>query len=299
MPSLLLPPFPVVTSSEDAESSVQASAWEVNGRELAGDTLGGWDYSVDLQLRRTMNLSLAEIREQTGIGSSSSLRVVALWSTGAGYEVRECGFSGEVSLQDGPRRLEIEVTVPGTELASALVLNTLVVLERRAGRAAPGSARDPGDILWRDDYAVTIEGEGPRMPVLVVDIDPDDAAWAVRTRADWLDSHPSVGVHVLINKKREDIVKAVHSNPPSEKERMVRSAMLFDVGRQLVERALDDEGFDDDAVYAPNTCGLAMSGRVRSTFGRDISEVRLMRNSEPEEYNAALQAGLRLFILTP
>jgi hypothetical protein len=297
MASLTLPPFHVLSDvGETHEPGVVASEWEINGRSLEDATLPGWDYGVDILARRRVRIATATIREQTRLGAGTVLRIVATWSTGAGFECREVGFASEVILDNSDVSVEIEFPIPGASLAVAVVLSTQLVLARRSPRCGAGAAIQPGSLLWQDDSAVTIEGTGPRVPVLVVDLDPKETAWSVSTTHDWLNAHPSVGVLVNVNRERDDIVRALLSEPPGDRDVAIRSALFFDVGRQLVERALSDEDFVDDAGYAPQTCGLALTNRIRALFaGRSLEQVRALRLDDPEEFNRLLQAGHNLF----
>jgi hypothetical protein len=299
MPSLILPPFHVISDEQAGDPCVVASEWEVNGRSLEDGTFPGWDYGTDLVARREVRLGTKLIREQTRLAEGSVIRVTVTWSTGSGFECQELAFAKDVPLGGPAKPIEIEFPIPGSSLAFAVVLSTSVVLARRGPRTGHGAAMQPGSVLWQDDYSIAIEGSGPRLPVLVVDLEPEGTAWAVRTAHDWLNSHPSVGVNVLINKRRDEIVKAFLAEPPSDRDLAIRCTLFFDVGRQLIERALLDADFADDAPFAPQTCGLAIRNRVRAIFDRGIDDVRALQESEPEEFNKILQAGHALFAVTP
>jgi len=299
MASVILPPFHVISGADSIAPAIVAGEWEINGRSLDDGVLPGWDYGTDLIARRGLNISTASIREQTRLGTGTVLRLAVTWSTGSGFECQELGFTTDVTLDGADVRVDVEVPVPGRSLAFAVVLSTNIVLARRGSRGGAGAAIHPGSLLWHDDYSVAIEGSGPRLPVLVVELEPETTAWAVRTSHDWLNAHPSVGVHVLVNRRREDIWKALLSEPPGDRDVAVRSALFFDVGRQLIERALLDTDFVEDAPFAPQTCGLAIRNRIRALFERGIDEVRSLRELEPEEFNNVLQAGHSLFVVTP
>jgi hypothetical protein len=300
MASVTLPPFHMIISAPGtAACSVSAGRWEINGRVLDNGVLAGWDYGTDIIAHREIKLDTASIREETRLGEGSVVRMCVTWSTGSSFECQELGFTQDIPLDGSNIRMNIEIPVPGASLAFAIVFSSAVVLARRGPRSGPGAAIRPGSLLWKDDYSIAIEGSGPRLPVLVVDLEPERTAWAVRTNFDWLNTHPSVGVHVLINRRREDIVKALLAEPAGERDSAVRSALFFDVGRQLIERALIDSDFVDDAPFAPQTCGLAVRNRIRALFDRGIEEVRSLRDSEPEEFNNLLQAGHSLFVVSP
>jgi hypothetical protein len=294
MPSVTLSPFRVLDDAEE-QTGVVCGDWELNGR--SGDTgvLSGWDYSIDIVARREVRLTCEVVRGATGLAPNSIVRVSVLWSTGAGFESRECGFYREIRLDQEDGRLDVEVRIPGASLAGAVVLTTVVSLVRRGAKSRHGAAGEAGSILWQDEHAVSVEGIGPRMPVAILDLEPEGAAWTVRTTDDWLTAHPSVGVHVLLNRRRHDVVKAFRANPPGESDTLIRSALFFDVGRQLIERALEDEEFDEDAPFPPQTCGRAIRSRIRTVFQRTIEEVRTLKAMEPEEFNAVLQSGHSLF----
>src|SRR5882724_5940545 len=298
MPSVTVCPFPDLQSVALEHPAVIASDWELNGEERPGAMLKGWDYGTDVTASRRIKLDVPAARIASGLSANSTLRVAVLWSTGAGFEARELGFSSRVQLSgDDPRVVEVSLVIPGERLASAFALTTEIVLEARGTRSGQSSAIEIGSRLWSDDVTIALEGSGPRLPVVLVELDPPDSAWSLRSTAEWLYSHPSAAIHVLVNRRREDICRALLSRPPDEKDRLVRSALKFDIGRQMIERALDDQDFDDDAAFGPQTSGEAIRQRLRIVFpGLSIEEVRAFRSTERERYERQLQASHQLFV---
>jgi hypothetical protein len=298
MPSLTLCPFPDLQSFASEHPAATASEWELNGEQRPEATLKGWDYGTNVTASRRIKVDVPSARAASRLSANSTLRVAVFWSTGAGFDSRELGFSSRVKLSgEDPRVVDVSFVIPGERLASTLALTTEIVLEARGTKSGQSSASEIGSRLWSDEVTIALEGSGPRLPVVLVELDPSDSAWSLQTSAEWLYSHPSAAIHVLVNRRREDICRALLSRPPDEKDRLVRSALKFDIGRQMIERALDDQDFDDDAAFGPQSSGEAIRRRLRIVFpGLSIEEVRAFRSTERERYERQLQASHQLFV---
>ena len=102
-----------------------------------------------------------------------------------------------------------------------------------------------GSVVWTDRKRCRLQGDAPMFPIEIADF----RALGLDTRAPWhlevrddLDSPAMGAIHLLVNRDIETVVAAVaHAGNPDEAEAKVLSAMYADVGRTLVEFALNIE----------------------------------------------------------
>src|SRR5438094_984268 len=104
MPSITLSPFPDLQSFASEHPAVTASEWELNGEERPDATLKGWDYGTNVTASRRIKVDVPSARSASRLAAKSTLRVAVLWSTGAGFDSRELGFSSRLQLSgEDPR----------------------------------------------------------------------------------------------------------------------------------------------------------------------------------------------------
>lgn len=308
MRPIRFPPFPDLSdepssAADGGEPAIMAEAWQLADGDLREPEVSGWDYLRNLEFRRTVTLDLQQIRERCQLGRDARVRLTVLWTTGAGYDIQHRGWTERVHLQgDARRRLDIVQPVLGADLASAVSLSTVLVMEERGHGAAPVAATQPGSVLWTDDeVSLVLEGRGAKMPTVFMDFKSafgaaqDKAAWSVFTTGYWLSQHPSIGVQVRINRNRPEIEASITARPGTDKDKAVKSMLYFDVGRCLIGRALDDPDFGDDSEFPPGTTGASLRHRLTLLFPNEtVDQVRGLRKDNPEKYERAIQAGHRL-----
>src|SRR5207253_4635433 len=134
----------------------------------------------------------------------------------------------------------------------------------------------------------------PRMPILPADFSkfPSPqrrAAWSVWTGPEWLSQHPSAGITVFINSGRPALLAALRSRNASARDTLIQSMFLHEVGRALIERALDDDDFSDDEDYPRGTAGHSLRATLRMLFDRQpIDRIRQFRKSNPADFERVL-----------
>lgn len=308
MTTLSLPPFLDLGSlpeTPDTPAEVEGTpwAWGASGAEPLGPFIKGWDYGVSLQFVRRVSLDTARIASVCGLSRDAMLRVVVTWSTSGGLSAGEAVYRQDVPLGAAARiELDVQAPVPSSRLAGDVTLTTMVLLARQGKGDQPMAARHPGSILWRDEQSVLLEGKGSRLPIVIVDFSErfldgeSDAGWTVQFASEWLYRHSSVGMQILINSRHAEIAAAIRGAGRGKEERAIRSALLHDVGRILVNAALDEEEFRKAEEYPDGTLGRAMQLRLQALFpGRATEDLYQWRQSEPAAFERALQAHHRLF----
>ena len=248
-PPYLLPP----------EDCVVDHPWTlVDGQPLPG-RLEHWDPFTDTEVIRTVEVDLDALREACQLGSDATFGIAASWFSSRS---RFTGSSDTIELGHlaGQVRAPVSLVVPGAQAGGRLDLRTRLIV--RYSGAAPSviSPRREGAVLWSQETRVALEGGSSRFPVTAVDFTavprlPDGGSWALEWNAEELDAPVLGGLRLIVNSQDEALVNALRHWDVGSALAVVRSFVLFDVARTLVESALrserfvsDPESFDEGSV---------------------------------------------------
>jgi hypothetical protein len=104
-------------------------------------------------------------------------------------------------------------------------------------------------------------------------------------------------VRLFINSAHPAVVGAVQAADPTPDQAAIRSAIYFDVGRQLVRGALEnDEFIEASDTFPEGSTGRAVARLVRRVFpGEKPRALRNLMRSRREYFDSSLQASFRLF----
>ena len=296
MPSSGFAPFPELEPGSDV---VAAQRWVLDGTEVGDQSaIPGWNYEMRLRLARHLAIEPAALRRACGLGKSSAVRLAVAWTAHSAINAGNLAARVDFEL-DGDSRLEetIVVEIPSSELADSVEIISVLALVRRGQDATPIAARDPGSVLWRDSMTLILEGSRPRLSILPQDFGalpgPEQgAAWYLWTSPEWLSLHPTAGITVYVNSGRPAILAALRTRRGGSTELAVQSVFFHEVGRALLERALDDDDFSEEQDYARGTSGHSIRARLHALFGRaSIDEVRTLRRIEPMRFERILQSS--------
>lgn len=255
-----------------------------------------WDYATELTFQRRLEIDEDGIRTDCQLPASAVLGVAVTWhATGTNHR----GAFPSVDIRNGVSAMM--ATLPGGELGGQLHLRTAVILLEDVKEAGPLSPRRAGSILWTDIISTHLEGEGSMFPTEEIDfgragIAPATAAWYL----DWnpVELHVATlgSVRLYINSGHEQVRRAAATPNADAVSSAITSAMLYDLFRQLIEGALDNEDFDDNAGYAPGTIGATLRTALRMAFGREPAEtVRALRRTSRSDFEARIQAASAIF----
>lgn len=264
------------------------------------ESIEGWDASKNLHLVRDVTIDHAGIREDCQLDPACSLRLAVTWFSPDTFA------RGRASLVDlgpqAPQAHPFRLTLRGSEVGSRATVQTSVVLAepRPAGPLAP---RRAGTVLWTDSRELDLDGKGARFPMESLSFKgwdlPEDAAWRLEWWDDDLEAPVLGSLRLLLNR---DHPAHAHIEGPatSPDARLIREVMRFDVGRQLICRALTAEGFAErEERYPARSIGETVTRLIRTAFPR---RERLLLQKELEEnpilFEARLQAGLRFLKTT-
>lgn len=281
-----------------SEDAVRAGPWtvELDGRRRAlPSVLPTWDFATDVALEREVEVDLAEVRKASALDDDSAIVLGVLWRSTAS-ELRGPATAVQID-EPGPIRLTAEL--PGRQLGGTLELETVLMLPNARG-AEPWTAFRAGSILWTDRNRCKLQGDAPMFPIEITDFRPlgldARAPWHLEIRDD-LDSPAMGAIHLLVNRDTEGVVAAVaHAGLPDQAEKNVLSAMFADVGRTLVEFALNHSEFGTDVAFEDETLGAALKGTIASALpGESADGLRNARAADVTNWTSRLNASFGLF----
>lgn len=279
---------------------------EAGGARPLSDAPPAWDYATDIDLARTIQIDFAGVVEDCALPPEVELNFVVRATSEASLLRRALL---RVPITAGASRIELDALLPGREIAGAVVLETLLELAQDAGVSEPFSASFGGCILWRDEVRVALEGDSGLLPVSPApfsELGLPAGAWYVSVdsaRWDW----PAMGSLLVMLNTENAAVAAAIEEPDSESAAALYSALEADVVADLVGRALDDEGFQDEWVGpgVPDDAEsrLSLGAMVRSVIAANlvrpneelddaIARLTDLRRADPSLYRATVQAGV-------
>jgi hypothetical protein len=260
-----------------------------------------WDYNAELRLVRSFVVDEAAIRTHCRLAPEDVLNVVVVWRS-SGNNVRGRGCVVPLGNAHDPRELTLSADISGQMLAGDVSIATQVVLADFGRSHDILAAQFPGSVLWEDAVRVSLEGTGSRFPMEVVDFNvvhwtPYGAGWFLSWNSEELHLPFLRNVRLFINGSHSAIASAVQATTASPEQAAIRSAIYYDVGRQLVRGVLsNDEFVENHDSFSEGSTGMAVLRMLRVFFpGSKPSALRDMMSSRREYFDGMLQGTLRLF----
>ena len=292
MSRIVSPPF-----LRPAPDVVTPDSWEIHrdgNWQVLGEAVPDWDYTSTIILRRCLRVDQKAVFRECHLADGAVCGLSVMWhATGTNrrgafttvpIEADEITVGGELS---------------GNELGDQLRLYTRLILIAADMNGDPLAPWRIGSILWQDQAAVYLEGEGSMFPVEPVDFGAAgiavDAAWYL----EWTPDEPeraTLGALRLYVNTAHEVVRRAAANPGADEEtRAITSAMRWDLLRQLIQGALDS-GLNSRVDYPPGSLGETMKLALQIAFGHDdVVSVRALRSAAPSEFEARIQAASRVF----
>ncbi|MCM6763242.1 hypothetical protein NB037_12520 [Rathayibacter sp. ZW T2_19] len=199
-----------------------------------GEEIEGWDPSIDLIIRGSVEIDPQAIETETGL-TLAEMALVVSWSCSSSRF--RAAAPRQALAQSGVT--SFTVTLPGDRLDGKVEVTTAVVALPRADVGA-GTARRRGSVLADRRFTVALEGTVGMFPVEIVDFVktrlPNKASWHLETSQD-LDQTFLAGFRLQINERDTELTKAIGSRKPNERERMLLDALEEGVLGLLLESA--------------------------------------------------------------
>ena len=288
--------FPFFTLSD---SAIEARPWLIalDGGDpaAAGEFLAHWDRSTAITLQRSLRVDLGIASADLGIPEEElCLAVVTRVGTGPGRLPRLVVQSDRREVSPSDPEVKIHLQEKGERLSTVLDLFTEIVLSNAPTRCDLLSPRQVGDRLWYDRQRTRLEGEEPRFPLEVVDLQamlgnvPAAAApwylhWSPR---DWARDFYGA-IRLFLNSSCEEVVQRVESRDP-----LTLQAILADVMSQVCEGLLVDS--QADAIIAQceqGSLGAQAGSWLKLAWpGKDVAFARAVLANRPSEFRATFLA---------
>ncbi|MFE2916022.1 hypothetical protein [Kitasatospora indigofera] len=288
------------------ENRVRAENWrldEVTGALLPG-AVPAWDYRTDLTLARLVHVDLAGVREDCGLPDDAALRLsVRYWPSTS--RLRHLGFQTLLPVGSQQSVVVVGMTAPGADLGGFLTVETIIGLAEDLRTDQPFVARRAGSILWNDQVRVHLEGAAGLLPTAPVSFAeaglPAGAAWYVSMDGDDWQQAAMGSLLVLLNTDNPAVRSALDDGK-GEAATQLWDTLGVDIVTDLVGRALEDEGFDEEETVDVEG-ELSMGGLVRSlvrtylarpteSAAVAITRLRDERRADPSRFRAQVQAGV-------
>jgi hypothetical protein len=284
-----------------APGTVVAEPWHLvtdDGEMPLPEALPDWDYQMDLHLRRRVRVDVDRVRAQTGLAAEAVLALSTVWNatgsnlSGPAHHVRLTG-TGSVDVT-------LEARLRGAELGGVLVLDTALVLAERLPDGRPSAPRRAGSVLWSHRDELRLQGDAPQFPMAVIDFAntsfPARAAWHLQISGN-LESAAMGSLLLLINEKNTATATAFENAArPRPVDKVVLSAVYADAARTMLEHALAQAEFTDDADFPDDSLGMTCVALFDKLFPqRTIIDIRLLREQSPSLFASELQAAVKIF----
>jgi len=264
-----------------------------------------WDYNVEMRVVRSIVVDESELRACCRLNAKAKLAAVVVWRS-TGTTLRGRGSVVSLGAVSGPREFSVAANIPGSLLAGDVRISTQIVLVARREVDGALAAAYAGSVLWEDTVQVALEGFSSRFPMEVVDFSttpwaPYGGGWFLSWNSEELHEPFLRNVRLFLNRGQANVVGAVQAAHPTPEQKAIRSMIYYDVGRQLLRGALENESFIEDAEsFAEGSTGKAVLRLCRTLFPADKPRaIRSTMRSRREYFDSSLQASLRLLANEP
>ncbi|WP_019572094.1 hypothetical protein [Thioalkalivibrio sp. ALMg3] len=284
--------FPFLRPSE---SRIEAGPWRTlspDGDGFLPEILGDWDYSVDLELERSLRVDLDGMCSDAGLQTSSTF-VVSVYLVTGELKIRRSIFRKVVSGDSAPDQIEIgPFVLQGSDLQGVVELTTSITLEK-ASRSNALAPIAPGSRLWWDRFICRLEGGGGRLPMEARNFSEVSAAyarapWYFRLEAARLEDRFEMAFQVVLNSSRLDTFEAI-----SREEPVIMSILQADLVRHVTSRLLDNDEFTAHPEdYPDGSVGSLVSGWLQAAFPELAPEqIRDLRDQRPADFDAVIASN--------
>jgi hypothetical protein len=291
VPPYVLPP----------EGAVTEHPWsDADGRELP-DRLQHWDPFTETEVFRAVDVDLDSVRTACRLGSDAAFTLSTTWYSNR-TRLSGAGVNVELGQLRGLVRASLSLVVPGAAAGGRVDLRTSLILRHPGATATPISPKREGAILWSDSVSVALEGGSARFPITALNFAdarrlPDEASWMLEWNPEALEAPVLGDLRLLVNSHDETLLGALRSGAADANSTIIRSFVMFDVARALVQGALGNDRFVED----PESFDSGSIGRMLFELllmcwpGVPMKTLASRRFEDPARLEADLQAQLQLF----
>lgn len=282
-----------------SESAVTATPWSISLNESewapAGDYLQDWDPASTIHLRRQIAItqSIAAADLKIDVSDQKFLASVRV-GTGQGRLPRLIVARESRTLDAESWVIDFDIELPGEALSTVLDLSTKITLAASIFSPAPLAPSRIGDQLWSDRFRVRLEGEEPRFPIEVGDIQAllgdaisASAPWYLHwSPRDWSrDFHGAMRLY--LNATHTEFIQRIQEEDP-----MMIQMLMADVMGQVCERLITDPEMNELFISAePGSLAAQASSWLRKAWpGKDPDFMRSVFDNRPGIFRASFVA---------
>lgn len=278
--------------------TISETRWlvRVGGREVGGSVVEGWDYSTPVHVRFTCLVDLAVLLSTASLGDDAQIRLVLRWrSTASGIR----GVSEGTIVRGGQALADL--ALDGAELGGDLLIDAALLLDS-AGRA-PGSLAPhrPGSVLWSLRRKLELEGDRERFPVELISfrragLRGPKGVWSLKWDSQDLEQAAGSALRLQMNLDHP-LSRAAAKAPDNQRNEELIGVLRWDITRQLITAALDDEeNFHTLDDWPDRSLGAALAARIRTVFpGQSLEDCRVLRDRHSQDFETSLQTATGLF----
>lgn len=276
---------------------VTVGPWMVVRDDVAeplGEVLEGWDYSVDVELRRHISIDPDLLLEDTGLDLGTKLRFNFYAATGELKIRRHIPGPRMEPVPGEPIMLDVgPITLEGGGMQGQLeIVSVLTVENSPRGNEMPLVPTSPGSRLWEDRHRCLLEGGAGRLPMESRDFGDLSPSWAYapwyfNVENDQLEDRFEAVFRVVLNTARTEVISALKAGDP------FATAMLrYDIVRHLAMRVLRNDAFTGHAEdYPEGSLGAVVSEWLAAAFpDRDTGQLPALLERSPEEFDVTVSS---------
>jgi hypothetical protein len=249
-----------------------------------------WTMYRALKVSVSIHVDLLACRRDLGIDDEAQLALQITWlSPGTGLR----GASDLFAITNG--NLIAALTIDPGLTNTSVKLECHIVLAQSS--ASPSDLLAPtrvGSLLWQSDYAIRLEGDAARMPILPLPFSSwlgassDASMWSLRVTSSDLDSPAQGALWLWINTENEYIAGML-LEPDSPKSLTVAYFMQADFLRQLIIHGIAHDEVELDKDYVAGSLGAVIVAALR-LLDSDMQELRSRYTADPQLFDTDVQA---------
>jgi len=292
--------YPWLQAGKD---SVSADAWNYSLSEgcLAplADFIKDWDYQSSLRILRTIRVDLDKLHKDIAADPGNwEFEIQVEIGTGQGTLPRRMVSTTSLPIKTEDKSIELDITVPSTDLSNQIILNTSLVLSKPGSTTSALSPRKAGARLWQDRKDCRLEGQDARFPMEAVSFrklfpgrPQENALWYLRWDSQRLDRDLHGAIRLYVNSDHESFLERVRQEDESTLQVMLGSVMA-----QIVASVVTSDHSEEHlAMSEPGTLGAQINNWARLAFGDvPLKQVRSTLELRPGDFHAAMQAAAQL-----
>jgi hypothetical protein len=288
--------FPFLTLSD---SAIAASTWFISHNGAASvpaeEYLQNWDPSSSIRLSRRIAIDPAIASEDLKIDTRElTLSVSVKVGTGQGRLPRLILARKTQILKKDLFSTEFDVEITGETLSTILDVSTRIILASPVSSTSPLSPTRIGDLLWSDRIKVRLEGEEPRFPIEIGDIQvllgdaiSASAPWYLHwSPRDWSrDFHGAIRLY--LNSTHSELIERIEEEDP-----IIIQMLMADVMGQVCERLImDPEVKEMFRSPEPGSLGAQAASWLKKAWpGKDTDFIRSIFENKPGIFRASFVA---------